>query len=102
MEIYAVQFWGNTDNFIKELPRKLQAKVKEEISCMKRNDFRAVRVKTLRGPIGELKVKRYRLLFFIYGSTIFFAGAFVKKTEKTPRAELEKAENIYRMIINYK
>ena len=59
----------------------------------------SVEIKTLRGPIKELKVRKYRILFFIEQGTIYFVSGFIKKTQKIPSKELLKAEAIYNKYI---
>ena len=50
-------------------------------------------VKHLKGEIWELRPLRNRILFFGYdGETIVLLSHFIKKTQKTPRREIEKAE----------
>jgi phage-related protein len=58
--------------------------------------------KHLRNGIFELRVKHLTkisrsLYFFQFGKMIVFTNGFIKKTEKTPKAEIEKAIN-YRNI----
>ena len=51
---------------------------------------------TLRGKIRELVVDiqhhGYRFLYFFTGKTIIMTHGFLKKTQKTPPSEIEKAE----------
>lgn len=69
-----------------------------ELGC-----FDSVLIKTLRTPIKELIIKRYRLLFFIEGNLIYFVGSFVKKSNKTPKHEIDIAEKLFKNIVeNYK
>lgn len=67
---------------------------------MEQGAFHSVYIKTLRGPIKELIVKQYRMLFFTLGYTIYFVRVFRKKSKKTPRKEIEYAERIYKLITN--
>lgn len=41
-----------------------------------------------KGKVGQIRV----LFFFFYGKRIIFSHGFVKKTEKTPRREIEIAK----------
>lgn len=48
----------------------------------------------------ELRVKKYRLIFFIHEEIVYFVRIFIKKTDKTPRNEIEMAEKYYKLINN--
>lgn len=49
----------------------------------------------LEGPIRELRVshgrKEVRVLFFIQGRDIVLTNGFLKKTDRIPRSEIERA-----------
>ncbi len=62
-------------------------------------DFTSVHIKSLKGEIKELIIKRYRIIFFIDKNIVYCIAAFVKKSAKTPKRELENAERIYKKII---
>ena len=50
----------------------------------------------IRGKIWELKVRRYRVLYFTFtGKQFILLRAFIKKTKKTPEREILTAK--YRM-----
>ncbi|MBQ7573537.1 MAG: type II toxin-antitoxin system RelE/ParE family toxin [Clostridia bacterium] len=54
-------------------------------------------VKHLSGEIWELRPIRNRILFFAYdGNRFILLSHFVKKTQKTPKHEIEKAKNLIR------
>lgn len=56
-------------------------------------------VKHIEGEIWELRPLRNRILFFTcYGNNIILLSHFIKKTQKTPKKELEKAK---RMMKDY-
>ncbi len=56
-------------------------------------------VKHLDGEIWELRPLRNRILFFGYdGNRIILLSHFIKKTQKTPRREIDKAQ---RLMNNY-
>ena len=61
--------------------------------------------KHVRGKIRELRVdfsaNRHRIFYFTFiKQTIVLLHAFLKKTEKTPVQEIEKAENNLENVIN--
>lgn len=52
-------------------------------------------VKHISGEIWELRPLRNRILFFAYdGEQIILLSHFIKKTQKTPKKEIEKAQNL--------
>lgn len=61
----------------------------------------------IEGKIRELRVdfarNRHRIFYFVFiGKNIIFLNAFLKKTEKTPAREIEKAKEYYRAVISNK
>jgi len=59
-------------------------------------------LQTLKTPIRELIIKNYRFVFFINKNKIWFVGAFIKKTIKTPKVEIKNAQKLYDKIIRLK
>lgn len=52
-------------------------------------------VKHINGEIWELRPLKNRILFFAYdGEQIILLSHFVKKTQKTPQREIDKAKNL--------
>lgn len=88
------------ENFISALSLDDQDKISGAIEALRNEKFDFVYIKQLRGSIKELKVKKYRLIFFIYRETIYFVRIFRKKTTKTPRNEIDIAEKHYKLITN--
>ncbi|HAU85059.1 MAG TPA: hypothetical protein DCW90_06050 [Lachnospiraceae bacterium] len=81
----------NKDNRIKG------NKFRDCIKVLKQNGTRAGRnyVKHLQGKLWELKVLKDRVIFFTYtDNTIVLLSCFRKKTQKTPKREIEKAEKL--------
>lgn len=63
--------------------------------------------KHLRNKIFEMRVRHKniisRILYFFYeGQKIIFIHGFIKKTEKTPNSEIEKAEKLRNYYISIK
>lgn len=57
-------------------------------------------IKHLKGRIWELRPLRNRILFFGYdGNRIVLLSHFIKKTQKTPQREIEKAERLMQEYI---
>ncbi|KKR32278.1 MAG: hypothetical protein UT65_C0004G0009 [Parcubacteria group bacterium GW2011_GWF2_39_8b] len=97
---YKTFFFGNVKEFINSLSLKDQEKVIGAATTLGNGEFRSVSVKQLKGELKELRVKRYRLIFFIHTNTICFIRIFIKKSQKTPKNEIELAEKIYKLYTN--
>ncbi len=96
--MYRLLFFHTVNEFLASLPDTVQAKIRVNARTMQSGNFQSVYVKTLRGPIRELIVKEYRVLFFIKHNVICFVHAFQKKAAKTPLAEIERAMRVYKMM----
>ncbi|MCR4311574.1 MAG: type II toxin-antitoxin system RelE/ParE family toxin, partial [Candidatus Taylorbacteria bacterium] len=82
-----------TEQFLRTLPAKKEAKLRAEMLIVESGDFQSSYIKTLRGPIKELIVGSYRLIFFIsQDHTIYYTSAFRKKSQRTPKQEIDEAE----------
>lgn len=89
----------DVEDFILKLPIKDQYKISAATDALKYKKFESVYIKQLKGEIKELRVKNYRLLFFIHDDNLFFVRIFVKKSRKTPRNEIHLAEKFYKLYI---
>lgn len=96
---YFALFLDNVRNFIDTLPDDDQGKINATVIAMESGDFESIYIKTLKTPIKELIIKKYRLVFFIHQNTIYFIGVFIKKSTKTPKKEIENAKKIYKMMM---
>lgn len=85
--------------FIVILPIKEQNKIFGAIKILGNKRFDEVYVKQLTGNIKELKVRRYRLIFFVHNNETYFIRIFVKKSNKTPKLEIELALKFYKSFI---
>ena len=100
---YNALFLKDVKDFVAALPNTDQGKINAAVTVMESGDFKSVYIKTLKTPIKELIIKKYRFIFFIHKSTIYFISVFIKKSAKTPKREIENGEKIYKMIVkNYK
>ena len=97
--IYFPLFLDDVKDFIKNLADADQGKINAIVRAMEMGDFKSVYIKTLKAPIKELIIKKYRFIFFINKNTIYFIRAFVKKTAKTPKNEIENAKKVYKIIL---
>lgn len=102
---YEVIFYDKADgtepakDFILSLDKKMRAKMLRTISLLADNgpDFREPCSKPLGDGIFELRAKvgsdiSRVLYFFIVGRRVILTNGFIKKTQKTPPAELERAK----------
>ena len=87
--LYQEVYFDFVTDFFSELPAKDRSKIEGTIQVMLSGDLHSPRIKTLRGPIKELIVKEYRVIFFIHEHIIHFVRAFRKKSAKTPQKEIE-------------
>jgi phage-related protein len=99
MQRYSALFLGLVKELLANMSEIERAKVAAAISAMEEGNFQVVETKILKTPIRELKVKKYRLVFFINKQTLYFIHAFIKQTKKTPKKEIEYAYKIYKEII---
>ena len=86
-------------NFVKSLDRKMRAKVYRLISMISENgpELREPYSKHLNDGIFELRAKvgsdiSRVLYFFFIGHHVIVTNGFIKKTQKTPQVEIDKAK----------
>lgn len=102
---FVVQFYETADgkkpveDFLDRLPPKLSAKTVQMLQILeeKGTELRQPYTAPLEDGIFELRCKQgsdiSRSLFFFYvGQTIVVTNGFMKKTQKTPRKEIELAK----------
>jgi len=93
------KFLVRASKFIQGLGENDRAKIAAAVRTLELGGFQSVETKTIRGPIKELIVRSYRILFFTAKDrTIYFISGFRKKTRKTPRNEIEYAQNIFKIL----
>lgn len=97
---FQIIYHHSVTDFLRELSSKDRSNIEGDVDVMISGDLRSPRIKNLRGPIRELIVKEYRILFFIHEHIIYFVRAFRKKSKKTPRKEIEYAERVYKLTTN--
>lgn len=104
MKEYEIEFYGKEDGteparvFIEGLDAKMIAKILRVTELLERNGplVRMPYSEYLRDGIFEIRAKQGSdivrvLYFFVSGSKIILTNGFVKKSQKTPGAEIEKA-----------
>lgn len=87
-------------DFLNSLDKKMNAKVMRTIKLLRDNgnDLREPYSKALSDGIFELRIKvgsdiSRVLYFFVVGNKIVLTNGFVKKTQKTPSAEIARAKH---------
>lgn len=99
MIIFQAILLNKVKEFITTLSNEDKVKFRGMAHGMELGNFDSLYIKTLKTPIRELIIKNYRFIFFIYKNEIWFIGAFIKKTAKTPKNEIENAQKLYDKII---
>lgn len=98
---FKINIMDDVLEFIGTLSTKEKNKIYGAINILGNKKFEEVFVKQLIGNLKELKVKRYRLIFFIRRSEIYFIRIFVKKSTKTPKTEIESALKFYKSFVQF-
>ena len=105
MQEYDIEFYDKVDgtepakDFILSLDTKMQAKVLRTVSLLREAgpSLREPYSKSLSDGIFEIRTKfgsdiTRVLYFFVIGKKIILTNGFIKKTQKTPPAEIELAK----------
>src|SRR3989338_6044744 len=114
MEEYSVKFYKNSGNgqeptlaYINKLDEKNKAKILKYIAFLKDNHgyLDEPFSKHITGKIRELRVdfsrSRHRIFYFVaIGRRIILLHCFMKKTERTPQKEINKALTHYNDVIS--
>lgn len=85
-------------DFFELLDEESQSRIDDAVAALRKENFDQIYIKEVRGPIKELRVGRYRVLFCIEYSTVYLFTAFMKKTAKTPQEEIETAQKLHRLL----
>jgi len=108
--VYEIRFYEDSrgccpvDEFLDVNDVKVRAKFFKWLSKLKEMGpyFPRPYADVLRGKIRELRVifggNQYRFLYFFFGKKIIITHAFVKKTDRVPENEIERAE---KMMIDF-
>ena len=113
MEEYEIIFYDRPDgkepamDFIKSLDDKMRAKILSllELLSLNGSKIREPYSKHLVDGIFELRAKvgsniSRVLYFFVVGKRIVITNGFVKKTQKTPKSEIELAKKYRNEFLN--
>ena len=99
----------DTDKFVSELPEKVQAKIAYNIRRIECGTIDEDVFKKLNSNIWEIRTIYYSIGFRLlaFGDTetetlVIVTHGFEKKTNKTPKQEIEKAEELRKKYFNNK
>jgi len=87
-----------TDEFLDQLQSKIKAKIEKWIEKLEEEGPNLPRpfADVVRGKIRELRIgfgaNRYRFLYFFFGKKIVITHGFLKKIDRVPVEEIERAE----------
>lgn len=116
MSDYKIKYYKDSINgkkyvyeYIEKLDEKDKAKVFKYIEFLKESEgcLDEPYSRHIHGKIRELRVdfskNRHRIFYFAtFGKTIILLNAFLKKTKKTPKSEIEKVLTYYKDALNNK
>lgn len=114
-EEYSIIFYQDTKTghkpvleYIRSLTAKEKAKISKYIDYLKINKgvLGEPYSRHIKGKIRELRIdfsnNKHRIFYFTFvDKNIIFLHAFLKKTQKTPLEEIQKAENNYYNVIKH-
>lgn len=105
MQNFDIDFYKNVDGlcpiqeFLDSLDNKMRAKLLRTVMLLEQNgnELREPYSKHLDDGIFELRVKQgsditRALYFFVVGHKIILTNGFIKKTQKTPKGEIDLAK----------
>ena len=104
--MYEVEFYKDgkercfTLEFLNKLQTKIRAKVVKWIEKLEKEGPNLPRpyADIVRGNIRELRVSfgsnEYRFLYFFFGKRIIITHGFLKKADRVPEGEIERAKRI--------
>ena len=81
-------------SYVARIPEADRGRILRDIEALALGKLEDVNTKQLRGPIRELIRGNHRLTYFKLNNVLYFVRGFRKKTAKTPKQEIEYAEEI--------
>ncbi len=93
-----IQVLDDTSDFLSTLSKEDRAKIDGQLASLASRQTEGLVIKSLKGKIQELIVRQYRIVFFRIADIGYVVDIFRKKSKKTPKRNLERAEKIYRSL----
>lgn len=85
-------------NYVQKLKLSESAKLLAQIEALQSGDYDSINTKQLREKVRELILGNHRFIYFEYENILYFTNAFRKKSNKTPKKEIDYAENILKKL----
>ena len=98
MQDLIVRILPRAKEYIARLSGKDQGRVAADIDALSKGDFDSIATKLLRTPIHELIVGNHRFTYFVIPPLLWFVSGFLKKSQKTPKKEIQYAQNIHKQV----
>ena len=95
---FHIRILAPANTYIESLSKSERGDILAGIGTLRGERAPSVRTKQLRGPVRELIVGNHRVTYFRLETTLYFVRGFRKKTNKTPRQEIEYAASIFRQL----
>lgn len=95
-----IRIFDDVSDFLSKIPEDGSAKILAHLKSLQENRTEGLTIKPLKGKIKEILVRQYRVIFFSIGTTGYVVDAFKKQSRKTPKRIIERAEKIYKDIVN--
>jgi phage-related protein len=93
---WTVEILEEAERFLGELPVNQEAKAYRIISNIEKNgiEFAGNYSKNISAKLWELKIDQVRLFYFLHRNVFVAVSGYLKKSPKTPKSEIEKAQKI--------
>lgn len=89
---------ASAEKYLRNISESERARIDADMYAMSLGDESQVKTKQLRGAIRELIAGSHRLTYFALDGTLYFVRGFRKKSAKTPRQEIEYAEQVHKIL----
>lgn len=93
---YQTVFLSPAQEYIDTLSETDKGTLAADIDFMRAGELQIPYTKKLSGRIRELISGPHRVTYFLIGYIIYFVRGFKKQSGKTPKKEIEYAEQIYK------
>ncbi|MEJ0053882.1 MAG: type II toxin-antitoxin system RelE/ParE family toxin [bacterium] len=95
---YDVYFLEAARTYVEGLAAGEQGAIAADIDAMRAGELQIPNTKQLRRAVRELISGHHRITYVLIANSIYFIRGFRKKTDKTPKAEIEYAEKIWKQL----